>query len=200
MRLEKSHPGVSAIAVEGASRDLVERLLQGEFDFVVGSPPDMSEPDPELRAECVFRDRDVVVCSRNHPFSRRAEVALADLAEQPWAVSYRYPEMLRHIRKVFMAEGVSPPQVLVRTDSLSLMLALVLEGNHVALFSEEFLTLQAELAAVRELRGSPFRRLRTGYLLQRRRTRLQPAAAALVEHVRAVCKELYGAPLAPMTF
>jgi DNA-binding transcriptional LysR family regulator len=198
LRLEKSHPGVSAIAVEGASRDLVERLLQGELDFVVGSPPDMSEPDPELRAECVFRDRDLVVCSRNHPLARRPQVPLADLAGQPWAVSHRYPEMLRHIHKVFVAEGVAPPQALVRTDSLALMLALVLDGDHLALFSEEFLAVQSELAAVRELRGSPFRRQRTGYLLQRRRTRLQPAAAALVEHVRAVCRELYGtSPASP---
>ena len=197
LRLEKTHPGVSAIAVDGVSRDLVERLLQGEFDFVLGSPPDMNEPDPELRAECVFRDRDLVVCGRNHPLARRTDVSLPELAEQPWAVPHRYPEMLRHIRKVFMAEGISPPQALVRTDSLALMLALVLEGNHLALFSEEFLAVQADLAAVRELRGSPFRRQRTGYLLMRRRTRLQPAAAALADHVRAVCKELYGATVLP---
>jgi len=100
--------------------------------------------------------------------------------------------MLRHIQKVFMAEGAEPPKAMVRTDSLALMLALVLEGNHVALFSEEFLTIQSDLAAIRELRGSAFRRVRTGYLIHRRRTRLQPAAAALAGHVRDVCHELYG--------
>ncbi len=192
IRLAKSHPGVAAIAVEGASRDLVERLLQGEFDFVLGSPADMSDPDPELRAECVFRDRDVVVSGRGHPMARRSDVSISELAEQPWAVSHRYPEMLRHIQKVFMAEGVTPPKALVRTDSLALMLALVLEGNHLALFSEEFLTIQSDMAAIRELRGCPFRRIRTGYLIHRRRTRLQPAAAALAGHVRSVCQELYG--------
>lgn len=72
------------------------------------------------------------------------------------------------------------------------MLALVLEGNHLALFSEEFLTIQSDMAAIRELRGCPFRRIRTGYLIHRRRTRLQPAAAALAGHVRSVCQELYG--------
>lgn len=197
IRLQATHPGVSAIAVEGASRDLMERLLQGELDFVVCSPPDMTDPDPELRIERIYRDRDIVVCGRNHPLARRTDVTPADLAKQPWAVSYRYQEMLRHIRKVFMSEGIQPPRVVVRTDSLALMLALVLEGNHLALFSEEFLTLQSELAALRELRDSPFRRHRVGYLLQRRRTRLQPAAAVLMEHVRAVCKELYGSPLPP---
>lgn len=191
-RLNASHPGLTVIAHEGASEELLEKMLQGKFDFVLSSPPASYVHDPELRTERLFRDRDMVVATRSHPLVKSQHVALSDLATAPWAVSYRYTDMLRYIQKVFNAEGVVGPRVSVRTDSTSLTIALITRCNHISLLSKEFLATSDQLGGVRTLRSSAFERTRTGYLFLRRRSTLPAAAEVLAEHIRTVCQSLYG--------
>ena len=191
-RLNASHPGVIVVVHEGTSVELLERLLQGELDFVISSPPSSYQMDPELAAERLFQGRDVVVAARSHPLLKKRHLGLEDLAATPWAISHKYTELLRHLQKIFISAGIAGPRVSVRTDSTSLTLSLIQRAGHLALLSEEFLAASDQVREVRPIRSEDFDRARTGYLFHRRRSRPHAAAAVLADHVRAVCHALHG--------
>lgn len=191
-RMNASHPGVTIVVHEGVSVELIELLLQGELDFVISSPPASLQEDPELVAERLFRGRDVVVAAKSHPLFEKREVRMEELADTPWCVSHKYTEMVRHIQKIFISEGIPGPRVSVRTDSTSLMLSLILRAGHLALLSEEFLASSDHVREIGGIRSTAFDRARTGYLFYRRRSRMHAAAARLAEHVKEVCIANFG--------
>jgi DNA-binding transcriptional LysR family regulator len=182
-RLNASHPGITVVASEGASLDLLEGLLQGQYDFVLSSPPASFARDPELRMEKLFRDRDMIVAARGHPLLDKSRVGLDDLAACPWAVPNKYKDMIGHIQKVFHAEGIVGPRISVRTDSTSLTMSLIQRAGHIALLSEDFLTTSKNIGGISTIRSSEFERPRIGYLFTRHRSRMSAAAEVLADQV-----------------
>jgi LysR family transcriptional regulator, low CO2-responsive transcriptional regulator len=74
------HPGVRvAVRIGNATRMLAD-LREARTDLAVLN---LIEPDSELHAEALYRDRIVAFFSSDHPWAARRRVALADLAEVP---------------------------------------------------------------------------------------------------------------------
>jgi len=74
--LDRCHPAVHLVVVEGTSTSLEERLSCGRVDLAV---VDIAERDPALRVDRLFDEELLLVVPPDHALAGCHEVDLADL-------------------------------------------------------------------------------------------------------------------------
>jgi len=189
-RFARLRQDVVVTAFEGISGDLFARLLRGELDFVVSAPGPGTAVDPDLSQKPLFEQHAVVVAGPTHPLATAETVTLADLRDTHWVVTPTGMGRVMQLRATFTAAGIVPPTRFIRTDSSVLMDQLVMRGAGIGLATAELL--QAGGPGFVELRVPELLETRWATITKRRRSRLQPLAAALENTIMTVAAELFG--------
>jgi DNA-binding transcriptional LysR family regulator len=107
---------------------LLRGLRDRELDLVIArwTP---SNPEQDLVAEILFRDRLVVMAGINHPLAkRRTRRSLAGLANERWALPPHDSFLGKMVVQAFQAEGLDLPQTTLTSISVQMRLNL-LEGG-----------------------------------------------------------------------
>ncbi|MCO5994047.1 LysR family transcriptional regulator [Actinoallomurus rhizosphaericola] len=86
-----AHPRVSVSLVEGLTRRLLARLGAGELDLAIVAADDAGEFEG-LRLRHLLDDPMFVAVHPDHRLARRAEVRLAELADEDWIAGRSRPE------------------------------------------------------------------------------------------------------------
>jgi DNA-binding transcriptional LysR family regulator len=119
------HPDVDLHVEDVAIATLVERLRAGELDAGLSRPPQVDD----LETEVVLREPVAAVLPEEHPLAGREQIALADLAGDPWVLTPRasWPPWHRKYDEDF-ARARFRPRVVQRGTSPQNLLALVAAG------------------------------------------------------------------------
>jgi DNA-binding transcriptional LysR family regulator len=119
------HPEVALHVEDVAIATLVERLRAGELDAGLSRPPQVDD----LETEVVLREPVAAVVPEDHPLAGRRQVALAELADDPWVLTPRasWPAWHRMYDEDFARAGFRP-NVVQRGTSPQNLLALVAAG------------------------------------------------------------------------
>lgn len=128
---------------DGRYSDLLQGLLRGEIDFLLGAlraPP----PVPEVVEEPLFVDRLVVLARPDHPLTRASSLTPADLVHSSWVVPRRGTPARAHFDAMFTAQGLSPPESIVECGSILLMRELLRRSDLLGCISQH--QAQAEIA------------------------------------------------------
>ncbi len=125
------HPGLDLQVVENAQIDLLRGLLRRDFDFVVGFTEVFDILDG-LRQKVLFRDRQCVLARPDHPLVQAPEIEWADLMSYPWVAptSRRTHTVIEHIMTTL---NVGPPSQVTVCGTVSLLISVVAESDHLAL-------------------------------------------------------------------
>jgi DNA-binding transcriptional LysR family regulator len=121
----RRHPDVALHVEDVAIATLVERLRAGELDAGLSRPPHVDD----LETEVVLREPVAAVLPEDHPLAARAEITLADLADDPWVLTPRasWPPWHRKYDEDFARAGFRP-RIAQRGTSPQNLLALVAAG------------------------------------------------------------------------
>jgi DNA-binding transcriptional LysR family regulator len=190
-RLHSMRPEIRVNLIEGYSELLLERLREGEFDFVAGSTGGLHPPE-DLVHELLYSSDDVVVARAEHPLAGRTNLQLKDLQDYTWLVPYSRTSDLSVIVDAFVSERLDPPKRIIGTDAYMV-------GMHLMLTSD-FLFMTTPGLIGRQFRGStgllemleidrPTVR-RHAHLIYPANRPMSPAAAVLLQEVRDACEEL----------
>jgi DNA-binding transcriptional LysR family regulator len=119
------HPGVTLETREAPIAKLVAGLRSGDLDAALTRPPLVDD----LETELVLTEPVAAVLPADHALAGRAELALAELADEPWVLTTRasWPPWHRHFDEVFARAGFAP-RVVQRGTSPQNLLALVAAG------------------------------------------------------------------------
>jgi DNA-binding transcriptional LysR family regulator len=187
--LRRERPGVRVAVQEGLISLLIEPLAQGKLDFVVGSLP-AQLGDVELDREPLYEDDLIVVCRPRHPLLARRRPTLKDLLDYPWTLANE-PEPARvAIDRAFRAVGLTPPVPDVTANTSYCMVSAVLEGDFLSFLPHRLIH---RAIANKVMVSVPVKDLRCRRLIEiayRSRSTLSPAARALADETRAVCRAL----------
>jgi len=118
--LRREVPGVIVRLHEMPPRAMVEGLVAGELDCIVGAlPPDvLSEPGVDgLKVEPILEDRLCVVCAPGHALSGERRVAWRDVVAHDWVLPGRDALMRQALIGACLQHGLRPPEPVV--ESLS---------------------------------------------------------------------------------
>lgn len=137
VRMKQRYPGVLTCVEIGPSRTLVQKLLRGELDMVVGRVLD-STPGDELVYEQLAPDEpQAVIASAAHPLARRQELRLEELIEQPWILPPAGSLVRDNLAAMLVQHGLSLPGNIVESQCLPVITALLQQSEMLAVLPEE---------------------------------------------------------------
>lgn len=106
------------------SKSMVERLLDGQLDIVLGRILD-SEDIPLLNFEPINDEIHSVIVRPDHPLLARTDLTLAELAQQSWIVPPAGSILRDRLTSLFLSEGMDPPVETVETLDVPLVVSLL---------------------------------------------------------------------------
>ncbi|MEM9530041.1 MAG: LysR family transcriptional regulator [Pseudomonadota bacterium] len=182
------HPRLRVNLVEGYSEKLLQRLYEGEFDFVAVGVRDYTLRQG-YRAENVYQAYDVVACRPGHPLTGRKNLKLDHLVGYPWLVPYSRPADADVIIDAFVEAELAPPTRFLGSDAYRLGMN-ILARTDVLLMTPPALVTNAfvkDAYAILPLDQPTIRRQAS--LVRDPNRPLTPAAERLLEQVREVARQ-----------
>ena len=150
--LLKDHPSAQVVMVEGTYRSLIDELLCGDIDLIVGG---LNHPRiGELVQDHLFDDEQSLVVRKGHALTFRKKLSLNDLSGLEWVVPRQGTPTRRHFDEIVKAAKIEIGAHPVESDSLLTRRALLLDSDRVALFSRRQVLIEeaAGLLAILPLR------------------------------------------------
>jgi DNA-binding transcriptional LysR family regulator len=135
-RIKRSHPRLLISVEMDSSRPLVNKLLEGRLDCVIGRILDPQGAN-ELNFEPLFDEPHSVVARADHPLARNADLALADLLDLGWILQGSGGVLRGRFDSMLRAKGLLQPTNLVETSSLPLTIALLQVTDMVSVLPEQ---------------------------------------------------------------
>lgn len=114
--------------VDGSADQLLQRLLHGEIDLLLGRLPRHVAGTPAINglAQKVLYDSSLsVVAARSHPLAGRRSVPLAELLNWPWILPPTQSTTRVALVDAFLRRGLAPPVPVVESPSFFYSLSVV---------------------------------------------------------------------------
>ncbi|HZR69528.1 MAG TPA: LysR family transcriptional regulator [Burkholderiales bacterium] len=172
-------------------------LRERKIDLVLArliKPPVAGRLDDEFDAEVLLDDPFSAAVGPSSKWARRRKIDLAELVDEPWALTRLDVLAGWFLADAFEARGLKPPVPAVATFSTHVRSSLASRGPYIAVLPESVLRFSAERFGLVKLpirlssRPSP-----VAIVTLRGRT-LTPAVRVFVESAREVAASLPGSP------
>lgn len=114
--------------VDGSADQLLQHLLQGEIDLLLGRLPRHAADAPDISglAQRVLYDSSLsVVAARSHPLAGRRSVTLDELLPWPWILPPTQSTTRVALVDAFLRRGLAPPVPVVESPSFFYSLSVV---------------------------------------------------------------------------
>ena len=146
VEFQASHPNVDIRISEGSFTELIEPLLSGQLDFMIGALREHGS-DPGLVHTPLFEDAPVVVARTGHPLFDRLEAAQAtvrELAEFSWCVPHSNSPLREKWEALFTAEGLPVPRISVECGSVIVNRQILLRTDCLTILSPDQVAVELE--------------------------------------------------------
>jgi DNA-binding transcriptional LysR family regulator len=114
--------------VDGSADDLLQMLLHGEIDVLLGRLPRLAAGTPaiaDLAQRVLYQGSLSVVAARSHPLAHRASLALDELLKWPWILPGAQSTTRVALEEAFLRRGLAPPVPVVESPSFFYSLSVV---------------------------------------------------------------------------
>jgi DNA-binding transcriptional LysR family regulator len=138
------HPRVEVSVRTGHSEQVVDLVLRDEVQIGLGR--EIRHPDLELRP--FHTEVLVLVCAPDHPFTRRSDIAMADVAQQKLIMFDRASSYYEIAQGAFLSAGVKL-RGLMELDSIEAAKKMVERGLGVALLPSSAVAREVESKTLR---------------------------------------------------
>ena len=120
-----------------SNRPLVQRLLHGALDIVVGGVLESEDTDEVFYEPLAGDEPYAIIAGAQHPLARRKDLQLEDLVEQPWILPPAGTLLREKVAAKLVERGLPLPTNIVETASLPVAIALLQQNNMVAALPQE---------------------------------------------------------------
>src|SRR5262249_19646216 len=186
------HPGIKFHNVTGDTPSLHRALNERRIDFAVARRW-RSGADDDVAAEILFDEDLVVVAGRQNPLTRRRQIKLAELLDEPWVLPERDNAAGLLIAEGFRSIGIGPLKPRAISNSMAIRIGLVKTMGFLTILPASTLQFHPERQLLKALPIKlPMKAQPVEIVWLRHRT---PTAVAgtFVEFLRATTKRLAAA-------
>jgi DNA-binding transcriptional LysR family regulator len=173
------------VVPENIATQQYDNLRNRNVELVIGRLP-VTMIEPDLVAEPLFDEPNVVVAASESRWARRRNLTLADLIGEPWVLA-EPGSLARSLHdEVFRKSGLEPPSATVLTVSLHLYMRLIETGHWLGLVPASVMRFggrQMHLKVLPITMASP--PAPVGFITVKGRT-LTPLAERFIEYTRKV--------------
>lgn len=129
-RLKADRPLVTVIVREATPDVLLESLLDGELDLIVGRLTSVARPGLVQRA--LYREPIVLATRKGHPAQSIAAPTLADLASYAWILPLEQTTLRNELEALFASDDVPDPVNRIECTSMLTLRSLLLDSDLIA--------------------------------------------------------------------
>ena len=126
-QLLKRSPDVITKITVGSNEALVPAVRTGKLDLIISGVPKAG--DKNFTHEHLWEDDFVVCAAANHPLARRRRVALADLAQERWALPSATTLAWQQVYRAFADNGLPPPRVVMEANFSLIRLSVIAQSG-----------------------------------------------------------------------
>jgi DNA-binding transcriptional LysR family regulator len=127
-RLISGTPAWRVQIVDGSADDLLQRLLGGEIDLLLGRLPRQAAGTTAiagLAQRLLYEGSLSVVAARKHPLAGRSSVTMRELLNWPWILPGMQSTTRVALADAFLRRGLAPPVPVVESPSFFYSLSVV---------------------------------------------------------------------------
>lgn len=190
-RMKQRHASIVINVDVDSSRQLVQRLLQGSLDIVLGQELDPQGADEVVYEPLAGDEPHAIIASARHPLAGRTDLQLEDLVEQPWILPPAGSLLRDKVAAQLVQRGMPLPTNIVETTSLPLITALLQQSNMVAALPEEAVQSSCEAGHLTVLLGDLSLGVGAFGLITRRNHKLSQAAQLMLSTLRELAPQVY---------
>jgi DNA-binding transcriptional LysR family regulator len=183
--LLETWPQLQVQITEGVEDVLETALTNNVVDVVIGGPIKESEHIVQV-AEHGFTDRYSVLSAVHHPLQDRGELAVQDIAGQPWVMPPPDAVPRRQFNELTSRLGIAPPHVAVETRSPSFIKAMVAKSLCLGWLPEPLFAAEQAAGRLKSLRVPQLAMQRCFFVFRRRRNYTPPPVVRFLEALRNV--------------
>lgn len=188
-RLSQDYPRVAFHVVTADPLSLRDRELHQRSIELAITPTEGLIPAPDIDAEILFEDRQVVVASVKHRLANRRRIALGELMRERWVLPPPETIIGSYIARAFRAAGLEPPRPHIESFSIPLCHRLVATGHFITMLPISMVILGSDLRLKCLRIEAPTVPRPTGIMALKNRTR-SPLTERFIEAAREVAKSL----------
>ncbi len=184
----KTHPKVSVIVVQGFYEELITMLELGQIELAFINIP-LLEPTESIAIEPIYKVAASIFVAGDHDLAQDPVPSPKALSQAKWAVVDK-PHSIELFDALFLSEGLPAPHIAVRTNSLTLIRALILNDGFVGLVPHHMMKhgVASERVTRLDVPGTPI--VRDAGLITRREGFHRPVADELAETIRQHCQRM----------
>lgn len=190
-RMKQRHAGIVINVDVDSSRQLVQRLLQGSLDIVLGQELDPQGADEVVYEPLAGDEPHAIIASAQHPLAGRKNLQLEDLIEQPWILPPAGSLLRDKVAAKLVERGMPLPTNIVETTSLPVITALLQQSDMVAALPEEAVQSSCEAGHLTVLLGDLPLGVGAFGLITRRNHKLSQAAQLMLSTLRELAPQVY---------
>ena len=190
-RVKQQYPGLLLGMEIDPSRQLVQRLLQGHLDMMVGRVLEAACADELLYEPLATDEPHAVIASAQHPLAGREGLDLEDLIDQPWILPPEGNLVRDRLFSMFIQRGLSLPTNVVESLSLPAIISLLQQSNYLVALPEPAVKPCCKAGILTVLVPNLPLGIGGFGLITRRHHKLSPAALCLLTTLRELAKETY---------
>lgn len=190
-RMKQRHAGIVINVDVDYSRPLVQRLLQGALDIVVGQELDPQGLDEVIYEPLAGDEQHAIIANAQHPLAGRQNLQLEDLMEQPWILPPVGSQLRDKVAAKLMERGLPLPTNIVETASMPVITALLQQSNMIAALPEESFQSSCEAGQLTVLVGDLPLGAGAFGLITRRNHKLSQAAELMLNTLRELAVQVY---------
>lgn len=141
----REHPQVKVNVTQSTMSDLIDRLENHEFDFVLAFKP--TTPEPRIESRELFHHRLSAIVNERHALAQRDAVTLEELQRYDLALSKKDTQARNVFERAISARGYSY-RIKVEMNTVYLLFRLISNSNYVTLLSESTVIGESGLKAI----------------------------------------------------
>jgi DNA-binding transcriptional LysR family regulator len=183
-RLAQRYPSIEFRVVESDTPKLCAQLRARALDLVIGRISTGSGED-DLVSDVLFEDRMCVVAGADRRWSRRREVKLAALVDEPWVMPEPDNLIWPLIEEAFRAAGVPPPVPKVMSSAMAIRLRLMETGGFLTVLPRSMLHFGAQRFRTKVLPVLPTAQPQAAQVIMLRNRTPNPIAKVFIDELRA---------------
>lgn len=188
-RLTSLYPRVAFDVVTGPVQTVYRHLTERRVELVMQRIVDSVDQD-NMVVENLFNDDIVTVAAAQNPWTRRRQIDLVELVNEPWTLPPPDTGIGAFAAAAFRARGLKPPRTTVVTYSMDMRNRLLATGRFLTMWSRHTLLFPAKSPTLRALpveldnaRGT------IGIITLKNRT-LSPLAELFIKTTRSLARPL----------
>lgn len=176
-------PGLHVQVVEDVWNNLAQSLIKGEVDLVLGVEVPDTEEIVSVK-DCQWKDSSGLVAAAAHPLRQKRKLSVADIHQEPWAFLPKGTEPYNNLQRLFAAQGMGMPNIVVETRSVLVLKSLVTNAGFLSWMPEPMYRSERKADDIHALPVAQLTNTRTLTAFRRRTGVLPGPSVKLLEELR----------------